>query len=1117
MGVKDKTLRKIASLDGVIKFLSEELDWPVDPEDVERSSFNYTSEELRVNPEIAKRINSIRQLRPKVQGQPWGIFLLDLSGAGFNKRTIREVLRTLTSKRRGSRQPGAWNSQSLLFIVSSGEGEKFEIHFLAFKDDNAVSSQIYSVDWRPNHMTAQYSKRLTEEILPKLKWPKDPSRTIDWHDSWQAAFALRPGQVMTDASALVNRMAQVAVSLRQSIKLGFESEGGDGPLHKLMSEIKSELVGDVNQNSFADMCAQTITYGLLAAKVQDPDGFGRSPVLDYLPLNNPFLESLFAEVQDAIVGLPHEEDSLEALYADLRETNVAAILDQFGNSAHGGDPVIHFYENFLAKYDNKIRLDVGAVYTPKPVVDSMVRLLDDVLKAHFKLPLGIADNSSWSTVCEALKIEVPAGVDPSSPFVSIIDPATGTGTYLISLLERASLNLSASGKSTEDVSEYLRDEFTAKLKAFELLLGPYAIANFKLGLALGTSEKPSSFKVVHLTNSLTLNHLQSDLWDTGSDSPISIEGQAANDLKLNKSFTVIIGNPPYKREAKKNKDEARANLGGIIRNGYQAIFGSRAPLADFEEGLARQDKNKKSNLLNLYVYFWRWAMWQLGQKGLGNSGLQATPRPGVIAFITGSSFIKDISFGGMRSNFRDFFDEIFIVDLGGDSYAGMEDPNVFDIQSPVAITIAITKGKKDTTKSANVKYIKIEGTRAEKLERLTQLELAHFESVDGEGTQKFTSERESRLTGQPYLAEFFKLSSTGCLPGRSWVTSPSSDVLGVRWEALLRSPLDEKDSYFRVGDNRNSKSKPFGFRTNKPVPSIVELTSGSEFDDCIRYSYRPFDHQYLIRDPRVLGQPSIFIMHQSETQIYFGSGGSVSGGPSVLAFPYVPDKHAFNGRGGKDFYPRLNPKDGSSNLSSSGLDYAKKFSLIDPESDLIGYIYGIHGTGAYFEIFREDLGLGLDRAKVPLTFNRATYEGLSRIGLQLMNTHLGREEFKVDGKLETFRATPANTKSVPTAIKYQSNEQAIYFDDTPFCNIPNEIWDFKSNGIHVAKSWLENRKAEPKGKRSSPLDQLNEQHWIYNEEFVKMIADVSAVIEAKKLVMPLLQQIVEELEAQPGK
>lgn len=1117
MGVKEKTLRNIASLEGVIKFLSEELEWPVDPDDVERSSFNYTADELSVNPDIAEKINSIRQLRPKVQGQPWGIFLLDLSGTGFNKRTIREVLRTLTAKRRGGPKPGSWASKSLLFIVSSGEGEKFEIHFLAFKDDSGASSQIYSVDWRPNHMTVQYSRRLTQEILPKLKWPKDPSRSKEWHDSWQSAFELKPGQVMADASALVNRMAQVAISLRESIKLGFESEAGHGPLHKLMDEIKSELVGDVNETSFADMCAQTITYGLLAAKVQDPDGFGSSPVLDYLPLNNPFLESLFAEVQDAIIGLPHDENSLEALYADLRETNVGAILDQFGNSADGGDPVIHFYEKFLARYDNKIRLDVGAVYTPKPIVDSMVRLLDDVLKIHFELPLGIADNATWSEVCKTLKIDIPTGIDPSSPFISILDPATGTGTYLISLLERASMNLSESGKSREDASEFLREDFVSKLKAFELLLGPYAIANFKLGLALGNNEKSPNVKVVHLTNSLTLNHLQTDLWDSNNESPISIEGQTANDLKLDKSFTVIIGNPPYKREAKKDKDEAKANLGGIIRNGYEAIFGSRAPLADFEDGLHRKDKNKKSNLLNLYVYFWRWSMWQLGQKGLGNYELQSTPRPGVIAFITGSSFIKDISFGGMRSNFREFFDEILIVDLGGDSYAGLDDPNVFDIQSPVAITIGITKGKKDPGQPATVKYLKISGTRAEKLEKLTQLQLLQFEPVEGHGTQKFTSEKVNRLSRQPYLSELFKLSSTGCLPGRSWVTSPSLDVLELRWDTLLRASLDEKDTYFRVGENRNSKSKPYGFRTNKPVPSIVELPAGSKLEDCIRYSYRPFDHQYLIRDPRVLGQPSIFIMHQNESQINFGSGGSVSGGPSVIAFPNVPDKHAFNGRGGKDFYPRLNPKDGSSNLTYEALDYARKFSKSDPESGLLGYIYGIHGTGAYFEVFGEDLGLGLDRAKLPMTSTSENYEGLSNIGLQLLNVHLDRTEFKAKSSLKTFRASPATTDWAPTTITFLNEEQIINFDDVFFCAIPKEIWEFKSNGIHVVKSWLENRKAEPKGKRSSPLDYLNEKRWIYNDDFVKMVADVSAVIEAKKLALPLLQKVADELETQPGK
>jgi predicted helicase len=509
-------------------------------------------------------------------------------------------------------------------------------------------------------------------------------------------------------------------------------------------------------------------------------------------------------------------------------------------------------------------------------------------------------------------------------------------------------------------------------------------------------------------------------------------------------------------------------------------------------------------------------MWQLGQKGLGNYELQSPPRPGVIAFITGSSFIRDISFGGMRSYFREYFDELYIVDLGGDSYAGLDDPNVFVIQSPVAITIGITRGEKNPAVPAKINYLRLLGTKAEKLNQLTNLTLDKFETVLGHGTQTFVHESVNRLSQQPYLAEFFVTSSTGCLPGRSWVASPSLDVLNERWDLLLRVPLEEKDEYFRVGENRNARSKPLGFKTHRPVPSIVELPEGTSLEDCIQYSYRPFDHQYLIRDPRVLGQPSIFIQHLNDNQIYFGSGGSLSGGPSVLAFPNVPDKHAFNGRGGKDFYPRLNTKDGSSNLSSKALEFMTKLSNHDPEAELIGYIYGIHGSGSYFEVFRDDLGLGLDRARLPLTSDRNSFHALSEIGLALLNIHTGQSRFAVERKFNIFQASPSTFNNVPTKISYSRVEQAIFFDEEMFCSIPSEIWEFRSNGIHVVKSWLDNRKAEPKGKRTSPLDQINEKIWKYNEEFVKMIGDVSAVLESKKLALPLVQKIAEELENYPG-
>lgn len=1117
MGITQKKLQSLNSIDDVLALLSEELNWPVDIERIEKSTYTYTSKELGVSEFVAEKLKSIRQLKPASPGQPWGIFLVDLSGTTLSKRAIKEVLASLTLKRRTSKSPGLWAKEDLLFLVASGDGDKFQIYFLAFKPDTYTKYEMFSLDWRPAHLTPQYVNRLSQELLPKLKWPSNTSDSDNWRSAWSEAFVLKPGQRMKDANTLVKRMAKVALHLRESIDSGLKSENSNGPLHKLMESIKKELVEDVSYETFSDMCAQTITYGLLAARIEEPSSFGASPQLGSLPLNNLFLEELFSDVQEAIVGISSEDESLEALYADLRETDVESILDNFGTSADGGDPVVHFYEDFLREYDNVKRLDVGAVYTPKPIVDCMVRLVDEILVRDFDLKNGLADSSTWKELYDRLALNLPSYVDPDKKFVSILDPATGTGTYLISLISRIQKILQSQGLTGPDLDAAIQQEVANKIKAFELMLGPYAIANIKLALALSHKEIAVQQKIVYLTNSLLLGNFTDDLFSQGEESAISREGVEANSLKIDEPFTVIIGNPPYKREAKRTGELNKINFGGVIRNGYPPIWGSKSPLDDFVDDLPPDLKNKKSNLQDLYVYFWRWGIWQVLEKFKAPNSFDKNQKPGVVAYITGASFIKEISFGGMRSYMRRAFDEILVVDLGGDSRAGVDDPNVFGIQNPVCICIGIKSVIPRTSNECDVKYLRITGSRKDKLERLSTLELGELVTVDSTHTDPFIPLDESPLGSLPYLNELFVENRTGCLPGRAWVTSPSRNVLRSRWQNLMKAGPESKDDLFRVATNRSSNSRPLGYKTGKPMDSISTLAPNTSCPEIIQYSYRPFDNQNLIRDARLIGQASQYILEDRDGQFFMASGGSLSGGPSVVAFPFIPDKHAFNGRGGKDFFARFTKDAEISNLSASAIEYSKRMTDDNPEDTMLGYIYGIHGTGAYFESLRLFLGMGLDRAKLPLTGQKDLFSSISNIGMSLLNQHLGNEMFKSKVNIPRFEASPQPIKHAPSQIRFDRSANALYFDNIFFSEVPKEIWDFSSNGLRVVQDWIKNRTRNPKGKRSSPLDEINETKWIYNEEFKKMIADVSAVIEAKKLVMPLMEQLVEELKNQPGK
>ena len=248
-------------------------------------------------------------------------------------------------------------------------------------------------------------------------------------------------------------------------------------------------------------------------------------------------------------------------------TDVEAILDDFGSTAKGGDPVIHFYEEFLRKYDRKMRADAGAFYTPEPVVEFMVRGVDELLKTRFGLDAGIADSSTWEEVAERVGFEVPEGVDPSKPFVSMIDPATGTGTFLVHWLRRAKRSYERA-RPGQNWRLHLSEAVLPSMHAFELMLGPYAVAHLKLALQLHDEGLPTDAAQILLTD--TLDHDPPQMTFDLMKDPVATEGRRAAKLKQHERFTIVIGNPPYDREQKAVGDTGKRK-GGVVRHGAEGI------------------------------------------------------------------------------------------------------------------------------------------------------------------------------------------------------------------------------------------------------------------------------------------------------------------------------------------------------------------------------------------------------------------------------------------------------------------------------------------------------------------------------------------------------------------
>ena len=738
-------LRVACTGERLLRYFIDVLDWPLEDEalledeDVDDLTFDWDLEELGIPRRTRARIERVRQVRPFTASQPWGIFFVELAGQRLLITRLRGILEALVRRRRAARDADrrSWDLNDLLFIVTTGSGDSTELHLLLFFDIEG-KVEFRCLSWRPADSTRRL-RRLAEELLPHLAWPDDEHDVEAWRSAWRSPFTLRPGEVISSAARLADRMSRTARDLRDQICDTLSIENGEGPFSELMNDIREQLVADVDEDRFSDMCAQTLVYGLLGSRVSDPDGFGATPVLSVVPLGNPFLSSLFEQIHGEAVELDLEGSGLEQLIADLRKTDVEAILDDFGSTAKGGDPVIHFYEEFLKKYDKKMRADAGAFYTPEPVVEFMVRRVDELLRSRFGLEAGIADSATWQEVAEYLEFGVPEGVNPDRPFISMIDPATGTGTFLVHWLRQAKRSFTRANPD-ENWRQHLGERVLPSMHAFELMLGPYTIAHLKLALHLHDEGVATEQTQILLTD--TLDHDPPQLSFGVTDDPVAAEGRRAAGLKRSERFTVVIGNPPYDREQRAVGDSGKRK-GGVVRHGAEGfeplINDVTKPMK--EAGLGVHVKN----LYNDYVYFWRWAVWQ---------ATEIPPGPGVVTFITASSYLEGISMGGLRSLLRDAFDELLIVDLGGEGRGALVEENVFDIRTPVAIAFGIRKDLSDS--SCSVRYLRIVGNRPEKFHQLSGLSLEDVEeAVSGGRIEALVPRSEAEYWSWTPLTDLF--------------------------------------------------------------------------------------------------------------------------------------------------------------------------------------------------------------------------------------------------------------------------------------------------------------------------------------------------------------------------
>jgi predicted helicase len=896
-------------------------------------------------------------------------------------------------------------------------------------------------------------------------------------------------KTVSSPKELAERMARVARLIRDTILRAFRTEGAGGSLHEQLKGFREVLLHDLDEERFADMYAQTICYGLFAARVNHRGGqpFSRRLAAHELPRTNPFLRRLFQHVAGPDLDDEPHAWAVDGLAELLNRTNVGAILQDFGRATRREDPVVHFYETFLAAYDPRMREARGVYYTPEPVVSYIVRSVDHILKSDFRLRDGLADsskvklrNSKGRTVDEVHK-------------VLILDPATGTGTFLHGVVAHIHESFRANrGMWSSYVSEHL----LPRLFGFELLMAPYAVAHMKLGLQL--AETGYEFNTderlrVYLTNTLEEAHEYANLPLFARE--IADEANAASKIKQDLPIMVVIGNPPYSVSSQ-NKGKWISEL-----------------IEDYKKDL----KEKKTNLDDDFIKFIRFAQWRIEQTGYG-----------IVALITNHTYLDGVTHRRMRESLLETFDNIYILDLHGNSKRrekspdGSKDENVFDIQQGVAISIFVKTGSAGN--AAKVFHSDLWGLRPDKYARLNSLD------VSSTGWRELEDLRRESCLGKFYFfapVSFDNIdeycegwSVKDCFDEQNTGIQTKRDELFIDFD---RNQLAERfrDVALHSEDIPYLKNK-YGLEDSSGW-SVSKLR-GLEFksEALVQVLYRPFDVRWLYFEPKALGRArESTMLHMLATKnlglvtLRINEGeedfvclctrnvvekGSLPRGnyslfPLYLQSPDIKanlfETDAAAGRRAnltpefiKDFAARLKMEfvaDGCGDLAET----------FGPE-DVFNYMYAVFHSPAYRARYAEFLKI--DFPRLPLTSQPELLRQLCALGARLVALHLmeehapGTADFPAAGSnaVEQVRYTAPGEHGHAEGRVWINREQY-------FANVPPEVWNFHVGGYQVASKWLKDRK----GRTLSYDDLAHYRRTVAAlAETVRLMADIDAAIEA---------------------
>ncbi|WP_240531677.1 type ISP restriction/modification enzyme [Maribacter sp. 4G9] len=662
-------------------------------------------------------------------------------------------------------------------------------------------------------------------------------------------FCVHVGQTIKSSKKLAEMMAGKARLLSDIIEKSLTSDEENqenSTLKEQMLAFKQILIHDITPQGFADVYAQTIAYGMFAARLHDPtlDNFSRQEAAELIPKSNPFLRKLFGYIAG-----PDIDDRIKWVVENLSEIflacNVEEILKNYGKSTKMEDPIIHFYETFLSEYDPKLRKSRGVWYTPQPVVNFIVRAVDDILKTEFDLPQGLADTSKTTIKVNTQTADKRSTTgykqqEIETHRVQILDPATGTGTFLAEVVK----HIHKKFQGQQGIwSNYVETHLLPRLNGFELLMASYAMAHLKLDLLLKETGYNNSLPSggvpagrggnqrlrVYLTNSLEEHHQ-----DTGTlfANWLSTEANEANHIKRDTPVMCVIGNPPYSGESA-NKGEWIMSL-----------------MDDYKKEPGGKEKLKERNpkwINDDYVKFLRY-----GQHFIEKNG------SGVLAFINPHGFLDNPTFRGMRWHLLKTYDKIYTIDLHGNSKKketapdGSADTNVFDIQQGVSINVFVKTGKKKPSELGKVFHYDLYGKRDFKYDFLNEnsIQTIGFNELPNVAPMYLMvlKDFEAKVTYDKGFSvnDLFLINGVGLTTAHDeFVIRESKTELLDFYKKFQASPRN--DEFLHKEFNVRKKT---GWDILQGYDNIKNETDLSKYIEPI--SYRPFDNRYVFYEDKLV-------------------------------------------------------------------------------------------------------------------------------------------------------------------------------------------------------------------------------------------------------------------------